>query len=101
MSTSRASALSGELALSLRDLAGVRAVYLFGSALDSEAPEDVDLVVVYEAPLTPISAPQVRDPIESAVATTLGLPAHLMFLTEREATEFRDTTTFAPVFSTD
>jgi hypothetical protein len=60
-------------------------VYLFGSALDSETPNDVDLAVVYEAPLTPLSAPEACQPIEESVRESFDLPAHLTFFTASEA----------------
>src|SRR4029453_10944181 len=44
-----------ELRKTIPKSAGVRAVYLFGSAAHSEEPDDVDLVIVYEKPLTPHS----------------------------------------------
>lgn len=101
MDSSKIDALKIELAVSLRDIAGVRAVYLFGSALHSHTPRDADLLVVYQAPLTPMTAPSMRNRIEQTVSTTLELPAHLMFFTEREAREFRARTKFALVFSSD
>jgi predicted nucleotidyltransferase len=62
-------------------------VFLFGSALRTEFPEDIDLIVVYEPPLTPHTAPEVRPHIEEAVAASAGLPTHLMFFTLGEAKE--------------
>lgn len=61
-------------------------IYVFGSALESNSPSDVDLAVVYEAPLTPLSAPDVRQAIEDSVSNSFGLPAHLTFFTAAEAT---------------
>jgi hypothetical protein len=58
---------------------------LFGSAVDSNTPNDVDLAVVYEAPLTPMSAPDVRRIIEESVRNSFGLPPHLTFFTPAEA----------------
>ena len=62
-------------------------MYAFGSALRSSAPADVDLVVVYEPPLTPLTAPTVRLAVEAAVAETSALPVHLMFFSLEEAAE--------------
>jgi predicted nucleotidyltransferase len=80
-------ALRAELERALGDTAGVRAVYLFGSALHSETPADVDLVIVYEPPLTPLTAPTVGEVVEEAVARSTGSRAHLMFFSVNEAEE--------------
>lgn len=80
--------LAAELSRKLGDQPGIRAVYLFGSALTSASPEDVDLVVVYGAPLKPGQARSALAAlIEEAVDATWGLPAHLMFFSESEASE--------------
>jgi hypothetical protein len=62
-------------------------VYLFGSAVHSEQPDDVDLAVVYDKPLTPLSAPSIKPVIQGAVFRSFGLAAHLMFFTTSEANE--------------
>jgi hypothetical protein len=85
--TSQHRDLENELSAALRDAAGVRAVYLFGSALQSDSPHDIDLIVVYEEPLTPLSAPSVRPLIDEAVRAGQGLAAHVMFFTVTEAQE--------------
>jgi predicted nucleotidyltransferase len=58
---------------------------LFGSALESNIPNDIDLAVVYEMPLTPLSVPEVRKAIEDLVGKSFGLSAHLTFFTSAEA----------------
>ena len=85
MTSLKVSALANELAASLTDVDGVLEVYVFGSALRTSRPADVDLVVVYGLPLTPATAPAVREGVELAVARIFELPAHLMFFTEAEA----------------
>jgi predicted nucleotidyltransferase len=64
---------------------GVSAVYLFGSTLTSETPNDVDLVVVYDDPLTPLSAPTLLKQLQRAVESVGAPPAHVTFLTVAEA----------------
>jgi predicted nucleotidyltransferase len=76
--------LSSNLAANLASVDGIRTIYLFGSAVDSNTPNDVDLAIVYEAPLTPLSAPDVRQAIEESVRKSFGLPSHLTFFTPAE-----------------
>jgi predicted nucleotidyltransferase len=64
---------------------GVVTVHLFGSALQSESPNDIDLAVVYDTPLTPLTAPEVGPAVQEAVRSACGLPAHLTFFTASEA----------------
>jgi predicted nucleotidyltransferase len=60
---------------------------LFGSAVDSETPRDIDVLVVYGPPLLPATAHEIRPLIEGAVSRVFDLPPHLMFFSEREARE--------------
>jgi predicted nucleotidyltransferase len=87
MTSSRIQALANELTASLRGVNGILGVYLFGSTLRTSLPADVDLVVVYGPPLTPATAPSVRNVIDSAVARVFDLPAHLTFFTQTEASQ--------------
>lgn len=87
MTSPRVAQLAAELHAALGGVEGVTAVYLFGSAVDSETPRDIDILVVYGPPLSPATAPDVRPLVEGAVARVFPLPPHLMFFSEREARE--------------
>lgn len=79
--------LATDLESALGAAAGVRAAYLFGSALTSATPQDVDVLIVYGPPLVPATAPEIRPLVDAAVSRAFSLPAHLMFLSEAEARE--------------
>jgi predicted nucleotidyltransferase len=81
--------LRSELDAKLAPVMGVKAVYLFGSTLGSENPNDVDLAVVYDPPLAPLTAPTVSPLIQDAVVKSFGLHAHLTFFTPEEAKHSR------------
>jgi predicted nucleotidyltransferase len=68
---------------------GVRAVYLFGRAVEGERPNDVDVLVIYGPPLVPTTAPSLEPLVEEAVARACSLPAHLVLFCEAEAREPR------------
>jgi predicted nucleotidyltransferase len=87
MNSPRVARLAAELQAALAGVEGVSAVYLFGSAVESETPRDIDLLIVYGPPLAAATAPEVRPMIEEAVSRVFGLPPHLMFFSEREARE--------------
>jgi predicted nucleotidyltransferase len=77
--------LTTDLHESLGGRAGVAAVYLFGSATGAARPNDVDLVLVYEPPLSGRSVSQLRPLVEATVARTCGLSADIMFFSREEA----------------
>lgn len=79
--------LAADLESALEAVAGVRAAYLFGSALKSDTPRDVDVLIVYGPPLAPATAPEIRPLVKAAVSRAFSLPAHLMFFSEAEARE--------------
>jgi predicted nucleotidyltransferase len=97
MTSPRIASLADEVRSALADIEGVRAVYLFGSALTSETPADIDVLVVYGPPLAPLTAPTIRPSIESAVSVAFGLPAHVMFFSEAEACEAGLVASFNPL----
>jgi predicted nucleotidyltransferase len=79
--------LAAEFELALVRVDGVRAVYIFGSAVASDTPRDLDLLVVYGPPLVPATAPSLGPLIERAVAAVCSLPVHLILFSEAEARE--------------
>jgi predicted nucleotidyltransferase len=69
------------------DLAGVDSVHLFGSALSSSDPQDVDLLVVYDRhTVRPTDAGRLRDTIVSLLGPTTAPPIHIVLLTREEET---------------
>jgi predicted nucleotidyltransferase len=86
------SRLRSDLEQALGEVAGVRALYLFGSALSSDTPRDIDLLLVYGPPLTPLTVRALTGPICELVERAVELQAHIVFFTKREASEpgFRD-----------
>jgi predicted nucleotidyltransferase len=89
MSSSRVARLAAELKSALVRVDGVRAAYLFGSAVGSETPHDVDILVIYGPPLAPDTADSLGPLVEEAVAGVCSLPVHLIFFSEAEAREPR------------
>jgi predicted nucleotidyltransferase len=87
MTSSRVPELAAELESALGRVEGVRAVYLFGSATESDEPRDVDVLIVYGHPLGPATVPGIGPLIGAAVSRVFSLPAHLMFFSEAEARE--------------
>ncbi len=87
MSSPRVARLATELESALVRVQGVRAVYLFGSAVEGERPDDVDVLVIYGPPLVPATAPSLEPLVEEAVARACSLPAHLLLFCEAEARE--------------
>jgi predicted nucleotidyltransferase len=87
MTSPRVARLAAELESALGRVEGVRAAYLFGSAMASDEPRDVDVLVVYGSPLGPVTAPTIGPLIEAAVLRAFSVPAHLMFFSEAEARE--------------
>lgn len=87
MPSPRVAQLAAEIHAALVGVEGVRAVYLFGTARESETPNDIDVLVVYGPPLEPLAAPNIRAPIEQAVSRVFSKPTHLMVFSEREARE--------------
>jgi predicted nucleotidyltransferase len=79
--------LAAELDSALGRVDGVRTIYLFGSAVESDTPRDVDVLIVYGPPLAPATAPTIGPLIEAAVSRAFSMPAHLMFFSEEEARE--------------
>jgi predicted nucleotidyltransferase len=67
---------------------GLTEVWLFGSALKSSKPRDLDLLVVYDdMQISPLDAATLREPIGSAAAAATGLAPHIVVLSEREVAE--------------
>jgi len=58
---------------------------VFGSVLTADDPADVDLIIVYELPLTPLTASSVGSLLDAVARRVAGLPAHMMFFTPAEA----------------
>ena len=50
-------------------------------------PADIDLIIVYEPPLTPDSAPCLRRLAEAVVTAHATVPPHVLLFTRREAAE--------------
>jgi predicted nucleotidyltransferase len=70
------------------DIPGVSEVWLFGSALISAAPRDIDLLVVYVPDvISPTQAMSLRAPLRRAIARVSSLKVHLVLLSEGEALE--------------
>jgi predicted nucleotidyltransferase len=67
---------------------GIVSVWLFGSAVSSSRPSDVDLLVIYRpAELAPVEASNLRAVLESAVERVSDLDADVVVLSESEAFE--------------
>lgn len=61
-------------------------VWIFGSALSSPSPEDVDLLVIYDPEsMNHDDANKLRDELARAVEATSNLPADIRLLSQREA----------------
>jgi predicted nucleotidyltransferase len=97
MTSPRVARLAAELESALVRVEGVRAVYLFGSAVEEELPSDVDVLVVYGAPLVPATASSLEPLVEGAVARACTLPAHVVLFCEAEAREPRLIDGFEPL----
>jgi predicted nucleotidyltransferase len=80
-------ALISELHEAVEPMEGITAIYLFGSALTDESPRDVDLAVVYGAPLSAVTVVKARPTLDAAVSRAFNAPAHIMFLSTKEADE--------------
>lgn len=89
MVSSRVARLAAELKSGLVRVDGVRAVYLFGSAVKSETPRDVDILVVYGPPLVADTADSLAPLVEGSVGRACSLPVHLVLFSEAEAREPR------------
>lgn len=61
-------------------------LYLFGSLLTSESPEDVDLVVVYDSSIIDIDkAIAIRRHLRNAIMKFARMPADIVLLSVHEA----------------
>jgi predicted nucleotidyltransferase len=80
--------LADRLGAVAADVKGFKAAYLFGSAIRKANLADIDLVIVYEGPLTPATAGVLRPLVESAVHEVCGVrQVDLMLLSTSEAAE--------------
>jgi predicted nucleotidyltransferase len=67
---------------------GLVEVWLFGSALSSDQPADIDLLVVYRQDLlAPTAAASLREPVRHAVRQISDLDAHIVILNQSESAE--------------
>src|SRR4051794_21334200 len=62
-------------------------LWLFGSALRSPHPRDVDLLLVYDLDVSFEEVEEVRAAIAKIACETVGLKPHLVVLNTREAAE--------------
>jgi len=62
-------------------------LFLFGSALYSDNPDDLDILVVYEDSVTAIEALRFRIKLISKLKKYASIPLHVMLLSEREERE--------------
>ena len=73
-------------------------MYLFGSALTSATPSDVDIIAVYGEPLRPAQAGDALRPVlTAAVEAVTELPAHILLFSEQEAMVTGVLSRFGPV----
>src|SRR4051794_1920263 len=72
---------------------GVKSVHVFGSALRSSDPEDVDLLVVYDpSVVAPRDASRLREAVISILGPLTGPPIQIVLLTceEQQSTRFAE-----------
>lgn len=59
-------------------------IFLFGSAMSSETPHDIDLLITYAATEDPQAAVQFRKKLRSRLGKYVPLPLHIILLSESE-----------------
>lgn len=60
-------------------------VFVFGSALHTKRPKDLDLLIVYDSTLCPAShARQNAEHLAATIGQTVGLSPHVVVLSEKE-----------------
>ena len=62
-------------------------LFLFGSALYSENPRDIDILVVYTASLTPGAALQFHTKLVRKLKKYFAVPIHVVLLSQSEECE--------------
>jgi predicted nucleotidyltransferase len=59
-------------------------LFLFGSALYSENPRDIDILVVYATSLSPVDALDFRSKLISKLRKYIAIPIHVVLLSQSE-----------------
>ena len=72
-----------------RESSGVLSVELFGSAVDTAKPRDVDLLVVYDPEVTTplIASQEIRPSLRKAVSPLIDVPTDITLMTPTERRE--------------
>jgi predicted nucleotidyltransferase len=64
-------------------------VFLFGSALDSDNPSDIDILVIYAARIEPHQAVRFRAKLVRKLGKCTSVPIHVVLLSENEEREVK------------
>lgn len=59
-------------------------IFLFGSAMSSETPHDIDILITYAGAEPPQAALQFRREFKSRLEKYVSLPLHIILLSESE-----------------